>query len=87
MGSNMTNNSSQPSRQTLASTRNQHQSQYSQSSSGSSHSTITQNLSLLGTLYKSLTTEDQKFQFLLQNCYALSKDQQGCRRLQKKIDE
>lgn len=63
------------------------QSQLSQSSSGSSHSNLTQNLSLLGNLYKSLTTEDQKLQFLLQNCYALSKDQQGCRRLQKKIDE
>lgn len=38
-------------------------------------------------MYKTIASEEQKIVFLIQHSYTLSKDQAGCRRLQKKIDE
>jgi hypothetical protein len=38
-------------------------------------------------MYKGCGSEEQKLQFLVQNSYLISKDQAGCRRIQKKIEE
>jgi len=38
-------------------------------------------------MLKKIPNEKDRNQFLLSNSLALSKDQQGCRKLQKKIEE
>ena len=42
---------------------------------------------MINDVYKTLQTDDEKLSFLIQNAVILAKDQSGCRRLQKKIDE
>ncbi len=42
---------------------------------------------MINTFYKGLLSEEEKLKYLVENAYVLSKDQSGCRRLQKKIDE
>ena len=50
-------------------------------------STALQTITAINQLYKTIPSEEPKLQFLIYNAYILSKDQAGCRRLQKKIDE
>eukprot|EP00347_Sterkiella_histriomuscorum_P011494 403372240 len=55
--------------------------------SKNSKSSINKNLAMLNQIYKGIADEDEKLQFILTNASLFAKDQNGCRRIQKKLDQ